>query len=119
MEADNGVDAVSGLGDTVVTTPAQVHDVAVAGTLFLTNEKVAHPSLRYRGVARWRDTPGVAWNVAMPPVRSKVEHSFWVIMLPFGHVKARYQGLAKSGAHLVTLFVLSNPWMARCVLLER
>jgi IS5 family transposase len=32
-------------------------------------------------------------------------------------VKARYRGLAKNGSHLVTLFALSNLWMARRTLL--
>jgi IS5 family transposase len=31
----------------------------------------------------------------------------------FGFVKARFRGLAKNTAHVVTLFALSNLWMAR------
>ncbi|ESW38342.1 transposase [Pseudomonas taiwanensis SJ9] len=31
----------------------------------------------------------------------------------FGYVKTRFRGLAKNTAQLVTLFALSNLWMAR------
>lgn len=46
-------------------------------------------------------------------VRAKVEHPFRVIKRQFGHVKVRFRGLAKNTAHVVTLFALSNLWMAR------
>jgi IS5 family transposase len=36
-----------------------------------------------------------------------------VVKRQFGHVKARYRGLAKNGAQMLTLFALSNVWMAR------
>ena len=36
----------------------------------------------------------------------------------FGHVKARYKGLAKNGAQVTTLFALANLWMARKRLLQ-
>jgi len=34
-------------------------------------------------------------------------------------VKARYRGLAKNGAQMLTLFALSNVWMARKHLLAQ
>ncbi len=46
-------------------------------------------------------------------IRAKVEHPFRVIKSQFGYVKTRYRGLKKNTAQLVTLFVLSNLWMAR------
>jgi IS5 family transposase len=46
-------------------------------------------------------------------VRAKVEHPFRVIKRQFGLTKVRFRGLAKNTAHVVTLFALSNPWMAR------
>ena len=52
-------------------------------------------------------------------VRAKVEHSFRVIKRQFGHSKVRYRGIAKNTAQLMTLFALSNIWMARAVLLQR
>ena len=46
-------------------------------------------------------------------VRAKVEHPFRVIKCQFGFTKVRYKGLAKNTAQLMTLFALSNLWMAR------
>jgi IS5 family transposase len=48
-----------------------------------------------------------------------VEHPFRVIKRQFGYVKVRYRGLAKNTAQLITLFALSNIWMARGRLLQR
>ena len=39
-------------------------------------------------------------------VRAKVEHPFRVVKRQFGHAKARYRGLTKNAAHLVTVFAL-------------
>ncbi len=50
---------------------------------------------------------------------SKVEHPFRVIKRQFGYAKVRFRGLAKNTAQLVTLFVLSNVWMARRELLAK
>ncbi len=36
-----------------------------------------------------------------------------MIKRQFGYVKVRFRGLAKNTAQLVTLFALSNLWMAR------
>ena len=49
-------------------------------------------------------------------IRAKVEHPFRVIKRQFGYVKTRYRGLKKNTAQLVTLFALSNLWMARAKL---
>ena len=46
-------------------------------------------------------------------MRAKVKHPFRVIKCQFGFTKVRYKGLAKNTAQLVTLFALSNLWMAR------
>lgn len=46
-------------------------------------------------------------------VHAKVEHPFRVIKRQFSHVKVRYPGLKKNTAQLVTLFALSDLWMAR------
>ncbi len=92
----------------------------------------------YQGAMKRPEATGVAWHVAMRPgkrrvldkrrgshrlveqlekikagIRAKVEHPFRVIKCQFGFVKVRYRGLAKNTAQLVTLFALSNLWMAR------
>ncbi|WP_256969371.1 transposase, partial [Pseudomonas aeruginosa] len=50
---------------------------------------------------------------AKAQVRAKVEHPFRVIKRQFGYTKVRFRGLAKNTAQLITLFALSNLWMAR------
>jgi IS5 family transposase len=50
---------------------------------------------------------------AKAQARAKVEHPFRVVKRQFGFVKTRFRGLAKNTAQLVTLFALSNLWMAR------
>ena len=51
-------------------------------------------------------------------IRAKVEHPFRVIKRQFGYVKVKYKGLAKNTANVVTLFALSNLWMARKALMK-
>ena len=51
-------------------------------------------------------------------IRAKVEHPFRVIKCQFGYRKTRYKGLAKNTAQLITLFALSNIWMARKRILQ-
>lgn len=51
-------------------------------------------------------------------IRAKVEHPFRVIKRQFGFTKVKYRGLAKNTANLMTLFALSNLWMARRSLLQ-
>ncbi len=46
-------------------------------------------------------------------VRAKVEHPFRVVKRQFGYTKVRFRGLVKKTAQIVTLFALSNLWMAR------
>lgn len=46
-------------------------------------------------------------------VRAKGEHPFRVIKRQFSLMKVRFRGLQKNTAHLLTLFALSNLWMAR------
>lgn|GEM_PF-2234817 len=46
-------------------------------------------------------------------IRAKAMHPFRVIKRQFGFVMIKYRGMAKNTANLVTLFALSNLWMAR------
>jgi len=52
-------------------------------------------------------------------IRAKVEHPFRVIKRQFGLIKVRFRRLAKNTAHAITLFALSNLWMARRRLLAK
>ncbi|WP_374491773.1 IS5 family transposase [Brachymonas sp.] len=143
MKAHIGVDAESGLVHTVRGTAANVNDVVEANALLHGEETEAFGDAGYQGVSNRPDAnEDVQWHVAMRPgkrraldktkpldalvdeierlkasVRAKVEHPFRVVKRQFGHVKVRYRGLKKNTAQLVTLFALSNLWMARRALL--
>jgi len=138
MKAHIGVDADSGLVHTVIGTAANVNDVTQGHGLLHGEETVVFADAGYQGATKRPEATGVAWHVAMRPgkrraldrqtrlgalldkaeklkasVRAKVEHPFRVIKCQFGFTKVRYKGLAKNTAQLITLFALSNLWMAR------
>jgi IS5 family transposase len=136
MKAHIGVDADSGLVHTVTTTAANEADVEQVADLLHGKEEQVWADSGYRG-AHNRVTRDVRWHIAGRPsdmakmpegraktrvqkqehrkasIRAKVEHPFRVIKRQFGLVKVRFKGLAKNTAHVVTLFALSNLWMAR------
>lgn len=145
MKAHIGVDADSGLVHTVVGTAANVNDVTQAKKLVHGEEADVFADAGYQGVAKREEVQDleVNWHVAMRPgkrraldkstpmgsildkleqtkarIRAKVEHPFRVIKRQFGYVKVKYRGLAKNTANLMTLFALSNLWMARRRLLQ-
>ena len=142
MKAHIGVDADSGLVHTVIGTAANVSDVTQGHGLLHGKESVVFADAGYQGAEKRDEASGVQWHVAMRPgkrkvqkhmpwgavteqveklkasVRAKVEHPFRVIKCQFGFTKVRYKGLAKNTAQLVTLFALSNLWMARRQLME-
>jgi len=138
MKAHIGVDVHSGLVHRVVGTAANVNDVTQAGALLHGDEGAAFGDAGYQGVHKRIEAQGPQWHVAMRPglrrklnpfiaphfealslekwkasVRAKVEHPFRVLKRQFGYTKVRYRGLAKNTAQVVTLFALSNLWMAR------
>ena len=107
------------------------------------DETVVFADAGYQGAAKRPEATGVDWHVAMCPgkrraldkqtelgalldkaeqlkasVRDKVEHPFRAIKCQFGFTKVRYKGLAKNTAQLLTLFALSNLWMARRRILQ-
>lgn len=138
MKAHIGVDAESGLVHSVIGTAANVNDVTQAGGLLHGQETDAFGDAGYRGVSKRPEAQGPQWHVAMraterrklnpfieadmlaerleqvkASIRAKVKHPFRVLKRQFGYTKVRYRGLAKNTAQLVTLFALSNLWMAR------
>jgi IS5 family transposase len=142
MKAHIGVDASSGLVHSVAGTAANVNDLNMAGELLHGDEEAAFGDAGYQGVHKRTEAEGPTWHVAMRPgkrkklnvylhdgflaervekmkasIRAKVEHPFRVIKRQFGFTKVRYRGLAKNTAQIVTLFALSNLWMARRQLL--
>ena len=137
MKAHIGVDADSGLVHTVTTTAANEADVEQVADLLHGKEEQVWADSGYRGAERRVDREDLQWHIAARPsdiakmpdgkaktrlqkqehrkasVRAKVEHPFRVIKRQFGLVKVRFRGLQKNTGHLLTLFALSNLWMAR------
>lgn len=132
MKAHIGADAESGLVHSVVGTAANVADVTQVDKLLHREENVVCADAGYTGVEKRPEHAGrkVIWQIAArrstykqlskrkiekakAQVRAKVEHPFRVIKRQFGYIKVRFRGLAKNTAQLVTLFALSNLWMAR------
>jgi IS5 family transposase len=136
MKAHIAVDAESGLVHTVTATSANEADVEQVADLLHGKEEQVWADSGYRG-AQARVKRDVQWHIAGRPsdmakmpegrakvrarkneyekasVRAKVEHPFRVIKRQFGLAKVRFKGLAKNTAHVITLFALSNLWMAR------
>ena len=137
MKAHIAVDADSGLVHTVVATSANQSDVEQIADLLHGKEERVWADSAYRGAQARVDREDLQWHIAARPsdiaklpegrrkaaarnrehrkasVRAKVEHPFRVIKRQFGLVKVRFRGLAKNTAHVITLFALSNLWMAR------
>lgn len=143
MKAHIGVDSASGLVHSVTTTAANVADITETAKLLHGKEEAVWADAGYTGIAKREEIATdetksrIDWQVAakrgtieaMPEgalkeetkkveklkaqIRAKVEHPFRVIKRQFGYVKVRFKGLAKNGAQVLTLFALSNLWMAR------
>ena len=137
MKAHIGVDAESGLVHTVTTTAANEADVNQVADLLHGKEEYVYADSGYRGAPARVNRDDLQWRIAARPtdiarmpegraktkvrkhehgkasVRAKVEHPFRVIKRQFGLIKVRFKGLQKNTAHVVTLFALSNLWMAR------
>jgi IS5 family transposase len=141
MKAHIGVDVDSGLVHTVVTTAANEADVEVVDELLHGKEEVVYADAGYTGADKRVQRKRLTWQIAAKRgtvkamkegrakravekretakarIRARVEHPFRVIKCQFGMVKVRFRGLAKNAAHMITLFALSNLWMARKKLL--
>ena len=137
MKAHIGADVESGLVHTVTCTAANVADVTEVANLLHGKEKTVHADAGYTGGEKRAPKRGRKWYIAakrgtikaMPEgdlkeavketehmkaaVRSKVEHPFRVVKHQFGYQKVRFKGLVKNTAQAITLFALSNLWMAR------
>src|SRR5690606_34356280 len=144
MKAHIGVDEESGLVHHVECTAANVADVTQVHKLLHGQEDTVCGDSGYTGADKREELQRVdaAFRIAEKPpklramkskrerkyaerwerskarVRAKVEHPFRVVKRQFGYTKVRYRGLAKNTAQVLTLFALSNLWMARRRLLQ-
>lgn len=138
MKIHTGTDVDSGLVHTVVVTTARVHDKKVMPDLLHGKERAVFGDKGYVGDEdkRTARASGVFWGVLdkakpkrklstgqvkrnrqLSSVRAKVEHPFRVLKRQFGYVKVRYKGLMKNTAQVLTLFALTNLYLARRTLL--
>ena len=141
MKAHIGVDVDSGLVHTVTTTPANASDVAQVADLLHGKEEVVHADAGYTGAEKRVKRKRIKWHIAAKrsvvkkikrarlkratekletlkaKMRARVEHPFRVVKRQFGFMKVRFKGMAKNTAQVITLFALSNLWMARKQLL--
>ena len=137
MKAHIGVDGDSGLVHTVTTTAANASDVSQVEALLHGKEEVVHADAGYIGAQQRVKSGKREWHIAAKRgavkaikdaklkqiveeletlkarIRARVEHPFRVIKRQFGFMKVRFKGLAKNTAQVITLFALSNLWMAR------
>ncbi|MGH8401870.1 MAG: transposase, partial [Gammaproteobacteria bacterium] len=127
-----------GLVHTVTTTAANVGDVTKVDKLLHGKETCVYADAGYTGAQKRAPVKrGRRWYIAVrrgkvkaiadqelrelhariehlkASIRAKVEHPFRVLKCQFGYRKVRYKGLAKNAAQVVTLFALTNLWMAR------
>ena len=135
MKAHIGVDAKSGLTHTLVTTPANEHDLNQLNNLLHGEEAFVSGDAGYQGAEKREGLKeaDVEWLIAQRPgkvralkkhprknkvairieylkasIPAKVEHPFRIIKCQFGFVKARYKGLQKNDNQLAMLFALAN-----------
>ena len=136
MKAHIGVDAESGLIHTVECTTAKVADNVMLKDCLHGDEQIVFADRGYhqnnRTVEHLQAEDGLAIlvptkkpkggelteqqkqsNRILSAIRAVVEHPFRVIKQQFGFTKVRYRGLKKNTGQIVTLFALSNLWMAR------
>lgn len=139
MKAHIGVDEFSGLVHHVECTAANVADVTCMHKLLHGKEDTISGDSGYTGAGSREELQEVEaafwiaekpskvrtirnrrerhyaerWERYKASLRAKVEHPFRVIKRQFGYAKVRYRGLAKNTAQVLTLFALSNLWMAR------
>lgn len=113
-----------------VPQSANVAAINVAGRVLYRDEEVAFGNSGYRGVDRRPEAQFIAMmpskrrmlNPFLYPdmvtecaekmkagIQAKVEQPFRVLRRQFEYTKARYRGLAKNTARIVTLFAVSNP----------
>lgn len=144
MKAHIGVDDDSGLVHHVECTAANVADVTQVHALLHGKEdrisgdsgytgaesrpELAHCKARFFIATKRSRISAIAnaqhrkqyqrWEHIKASVRAKVEHPFRVVKRQFGYTKVRYRGLAKNSAQVLTLFALSNLWMARRHLMQ-
>ncbi len=137
MTAHVGADVDPGLTHTVVITAANEADVTQVDRLLHGKELSAYGDAGYIGAEARDRRKTIEWVIARrrsavekiangrervkamradrrkAQVRAFVEHPLRIIKCVFGYRKVRFKGLAKNTAQVLTLFALTNLYMAR------
>ena len=140
MKAHIGTDRKTKLVHSVVATAANVHDSVVLGDLLHGEETKVWGDSAYHGKAdviaehapNAKDLTQEKGHRSRPlsdkqkqsnrkksSVRSRVEHSFFVMKRQFGFTKVRYKGLDKNAHFLFVSCALVNMVMAKKALLKK
>ena len=133
MKMNIGVDKVTGIIHTVITAPANVHDVTKTEELHLPDDREVISDSGYLGMEKRdsADPEGVIYTAAkrysqrqklsaeriadeklLGSIRCKIEHSLHRIKVQFGYKKVRYRGLAKITARLTMLASIANMFIS-------
>lgn len=139
MKVHIGVDDELGLIHSLETTPANTHDLNVAGKLLHGEERRVFGDSGYRGIEKRpvHQDRDVDWYIAEQPgkrkemdpdspearveklkaqIRAKVEHPFRYMKRVFGYGKVRYRGQAKNRNRFLVLAGLTNLMIAQKLL---
>ncbi len=133
-----GADVDSGAAHSVTVTAANQADISELPNLLRKEDVAVSGDAGYAGdgYKRGARALGMSWRVqdkARPKgslgaglsnrqrrrnrrnsgIRARVEHIFRVVKRQFGYVKARYRGLAKNRAQVMTLIGLANLYLLR------
>ena len=104
MKLHNGVDAQSGMVHSMVTTPANVHDVAQAGKLLHGKKRRVWGDAGYLGVGKRKEEPGIGRGVVGSDATREGEALERGSLADLAEKrKARYRGLAKKHERLAAL----------------
>jgi len=140
MKAHIGVDDVDGVVHTVVSTAANIADIAVGRQLLHGSEDRFGGDSGYIGSEKrpeFQDMPELQYSIVKRPsqmrkykdtqegkelfeierkkcsLRAKVEHPFRIIKNIFGFKKVKYKGLNKNNNRLLILFASHNFYILR------
>ena len=131
MKMHIAVDDTLGLIHSLVTTPANTHDLRVVDRLLHGEEERVFGDSGYRGIESHvapkklkskkfvadrpgkrktmdPDSPEAQAEKLKASMRAKVEHPFFYIKRMFGYAKVRYRGLAKNRNRLSVLAAFAN-----------
>ena len=135
MKMHIGVDKATGIIHTVITTPANVHDVTKADELrrpddwnvignsgylgmekrdSADSERVTYTAAKRYSPRKKLSEERIADEKVLSSIRCKVEHAFHRTTVHFGYKKARNRGLDKNTARLTMPSSIASMFIGNC-----